>query len=179
MAEHRPVSLLALLAVTAVFAGGGTPRPCPAWETTLDGVGIPADDYWNAVTLDRAGDLVAAGVSLHSASDFDCVFTVAKISRASGTVLWGRDFPDCGSDETFESSGGEQVAIDPNGDVVVGRREIGERAFGVYKLAGASGALLWQSRVGDYPKHGPYVHAMALDRHGHVVAPRPGSPPTA
>ncbi len=167
---RRRGARLAVAALAAVVTSVATPGPCHAWETTLDGAAIAADDYWNAVAVDRVGDLLAAGVSLQPASDFDCAFAVTKIARASGTVLWRRDLPDCGADETFESSGGEQVIADPRGDVVVGRRDIGARAFGVYKFAGGSGALLWHRRVGDYPKHGPYVHATALDGAGHVIA---------
>ena len=144
------------------------PRPVVAWETILD-AGMATDDYWNAVTVDRVGDVVAAGVSLDQTYDFDCTFSVAKLSRASGAIIWRYDTIDCGYDEVFESSGGEEVMVDAVGDVVVGRRIIGDRGFGVYKLDGASGTLLWAVRAGDYPKHGPFVHAIALDPRGNVV----------
>jgi hypothetical protein len=145
-----------------------SPRNLLAWETILD-AGMATDDYWNAVTVDRAGDVVAAGVSLDRTYDFECMFSVAKLSRASGEPIWRYDTPDCGYDEVFESSGGEEVLIDAAGDVVVGRRIIGGFGFGVYKLDGTSGALLWAVRAGDYAKHGPWVHAIALDPLGNVL----------
>jgi hypothetical protein len=156
--------LAGLLVLTTLSA----PLPSFAWETTFD-AGSPTDDYWNAVTTDHAGNVVAAGVGLASGFDYACVFAVEKLSRATGASLWRYQTPDCGYDEVFESSGGEQVVIDPDGDVIIGRRDIGERAFGVYKLAGATGALLWSARPGFYPKHGPFVHAIALDPQGNVV----------
>jgi outer membrane protein assembly factor BamB len=137
-----------------------------AYDASLDAT----RDYWNAVAIDQAGDLVTAGVSLYPASGWDCAFVLAKTDRLSGAVAWRRDLPDCGEDETYESSGEEQVLIDPAGDVVVGRRDIGERLFSVYKFSGASGETLWRHTIGPLPKHGPFVHAVSLDAAGNVVA---------
>ncbi len=126
-------------------------------------------DYWNAVAIDSAGDLVTAGVSLYR-GDWHCEFVLAKTVRSSGAVVWRRDVPDCGEDETYESSGEEQVVIDPAGDIVVGRRDIGERSFSAYKFSGANGETLWRQTIGPVPKHGPFVHAVSLDAAGNVVA---------
>ena len=147
----------------------GTAGKGLAWEASFDGGGVATFEHWNGVAIDQAGNLVTAGVSLYPAYSWDCAFVVTKVSRSSGTILWRQEFPDCGEDETWESSGQEQVSIDSAGDVVVGRRDIGWRTFAVYKFSGASGHLLWRKTVGEYPKHGPYAHAITLDAAGNVV----------
>jgi len=158
--------LIAVVLGALALLSAGNLRLCVAYESPFDGT--VALDYWNAVAIDHAGDLVTAGVSLRG--HWDCTFVLAKTTRSSGAVVWRRDFPDCGEDETYESSGEEQILIDPAGDIVVGRRDIGERLFSVYKFSGTTGELLWRQMVGHMPKHGPFVHSVALDAAGNVVA---------
>jgi hypothetical protein len=164
---HKGRLAVAILLVLTTATSSPLTRSSFGLETSPD-AGIAIDNYWNAVTTDQAGNVVAAGVEVVHDSDYSCVFAVEKISRPTGARTWRYESSDCGSDETFESSGEEQVVIDANGDVIVGRRDIGERAFGVYKLAGDTGALLWAARPGRYPKHGPFVHAIATDARGNV-----------
>lgn len=161
---------LSALLVLVVLLAPGAGRVSVAWEARLDSAGVSVGDYWNAVAIDQAGDLVTAGVSLYPASSWDCAFVVAKVSRASGAVSWRQEFYDCGEDETWDTSGQEQVLIDAEGDVVVGRRDIGRRNFAVYKFSGTSGQLLWHQTLGRFSKHGPYAHAVSLDAAGNVVA---------
>lgn len=123
--------------------------------------------------VDAAGDPVVAGVSLTGRPTYktECNFVAAKLARETGVVTWRATFPDCESDETISSSGGEQLLIDPRGDVIVGRRSLAGRLYGVVKLGGATGELVWRREpVGEFPKNGPFAHATALDPAGAIVA---------
>jgi outer membrane protein assembly factor BamB len=134
----------------------------------------PTGGFWNAVSFDRNGDLLVAGVQLvddriYGLSE-ECSFVVAKLSRATGSVIWRQDFRDCGHDEVFYASAREQILVDQRNDVVVGRRDLRDRTFAVYKFSGETGDVAWKAVPGRFPKHGPYLHAVALDPVGNVLA---------
>lgn len=116
------------------------------WQRSLSGPGTaPKFEEAHAVTVDGAGDVVAAGV-LWNNDPFDTAFTVVKLSGATGATLWLRQ---------IEGSGGgydeaNAVAIDSLGDVFAGG-QLDQTAsnwdFSVVKLDGASGATEWEQNI--------------------------------
>ena len=137
---------------------------CPrssAWQRDINGPGA-SDDKGNAVVVDSAGDIVAAG---RIASNERADFAVVKLAGATGVDRWRRVL----SGRTDAGGEANAVAVDAHGDIVaagyVGASGKSWGRFAVIKLKG-TGAEIWRriicgqgggdSREGDH----------RCDRHG-------------
>jgi hypothetical protein len=122
----------------------------------------------NAVAVDRAGNVVAAGASASSGIVGD--FTVVKYNGATGAEIWRQvitgsvSVGDC-------SDSARTVTVDSEGNVVAAG-VLCNRAFPgplefiptVIKFSGVTGAELWRQA------NSVFVNAIAIDTAGNVVA---------
>ncbi len=131
-----------------------------AWKADINGT-AGFDDMANAVTVDAAGDVVAAGFTFNTGTFTD--FTVIKFSGADGTELWRKvingtsNLPDVA----------EAVTVDAVGDVVAAgwTQNTGTGiGFTVVKFSGTDGAELWRKVIDGQAR------AVAVDTVGDVVA---------
>ncbi len=100
-----------------------------------------------SVAMDPNGDVIAGGSSY-----------VVKLSNASGTELWRREL----------TGAVYSVALDPAGDVVVAAQTKHEGAhpgFGIVKVSGTTGQVLWSHEVDPGGALG-----VATDAAGDIVA---------
>jgi outer membrane protein assembly factor BamB len=137
MAGKRSVhALTSSLAATALLSAAAS----HAWQVNL-GRARYANDVF-VVAIDSEGDVLAAGTT-EEASPGPGRFTVAKVSRANGAVLWRQDLSSVGG--AFASGEALAVAVDAADDVVAAGA-LGSRPA-VVKLSGATGAVLWHYRM--------------------------------
>jgi hypothetical protein len=141
------------------------------WDTEIDGGA--GWDMANAVAIDSAGDVVAAGRLVVSDPTQDKRLAVIKLSGSDGTEVWRTLL------EGPRWDGGEasSVALDATGDVIaVGHifNEDTETDFAAVKLSGANGMVLWRTSF-----HGGGIYggrmadealAVALDDTGDAIA---------
>lgn len=120
------------------------------WRKVLKGMkdikgGATSDDEALAIAVDAAGDVIAGGMTQNYFSGHD--FTVVKLAGTNGAELWTqtiRGTAPNGEDQV------RAVTVDRNGDVLAaGFTENAATSFDftVVKLAGASGAPLWQRAI--------------------------------
>jgi uncharacterized delta-60 repeat protein len=135
------------------------------WRQVIDGTRNGTDEAL-AVTVDAAGDVVAAGFTL-STGVIGSAFTVIKFDGVSGQELWRT---------LISASGGEAraVRVDANGDVVAAGVTVNvgtQDDFTVVKFDGMSGAELWRKLIiGTSGGIGEGARAITLDPDGNVVA---------
>lgn len=112
------------------------------WTRLLEGGGM-SDDQALSVVVDSAGGVVSAGFLSSTSSLFTSAFAVVKFDP-SGVHEWTRTFGGLGVDLALD------VAVDSDDDVLavgtVSPDTIGSREAMVVKLAGSSGATLWETR---------------------------------
>jgi hypothetical protein len=149
---------------------GLMPSVAIAWQYTLTGPGF-SDDRFVAVSLDKQGDVYAAGW----AGTITCPrsFTVVKVSGETGKSVWIREF--CGSTTQGNAlaNGARWVASDSRGDVLASGaiEESGGNAGTIVKLAGATGAGMWRATPA------PEVALLAMDPNGDLAVEATGSCP--
>jgi outer membrane protein assembly factor BamB len=149
----------------------GAPAPSPAELPPYI-----VSDHAGAVAVDQVGHPLLAGVrKRRPGEEPGCDFYLAKLSTA-GRVDWRIDRPDCRIEITTAPAIGEQVFVDPAGDVVVGKQATLD--YEVLKVSG-TGAVLWSQRFGELPKNGPWAYVTALDREGSVIVAGGFRPPDA
>jgi fibronectin-binding autotransporter adhesin len=121
--------------VLHLAAGDGNPN----WQYTKNG-SSNTDDLAYDVTFNATNQVVATGTA--RATNFD--FYTVKLSSGGG-LLWERQW-----NSSFNSSDASyDVAVDGNGDVIVGGAsyQFGDSSDGyVAKYNGTSGALVWDRR---------------------------------
>jgi hypothetical protein len=126
--------------VTIKLAGG---TGAQLWRTEVAGAGGSTSvDSADAVVVDGAGDVIAAGVLANSGGNF----AVLKFAGASGTELWRREI--AGTNPGMNAA--ETVTVDAANDVVAGGRVNNTNAAWdliTVKLAAASGAVLWRTEI--------------------------------
>ena len=129
-----------------------------AWQTSISGNVAGSYDTANAVAVDDAGNVYAAGYVEDFA--FGTRVTVVKLDREGGRVLWRRELGPAGQNS-------QRLVVDRNQDVVV-------TAGGfpiVAKLSGATGSEMWyeveSSDVSPSPALLP--RALTTDARGDVV----------
>ncbi|TAK02194.1 hypothetical protein EPO44_08450, partial [bacterium] len=114
------------------------------WRQVIDGTAHEGDGA-NAVTVDGAGNVVAAGFTQNTGSFQD--FTVIKFNGASGAELW-RQVIDGTAHDIDEALA---VTVDGAGDVVAAGRTRNtagtDNDFTVIKFDGTSGAELWRQVI--------------------------------
>jgi uncharacterized delta-60 repeat protein len=150
-----------LVAVVTCLAAA----PAGAWLTATNGGDPAASDRADAVAVDGAGDVVAAG---STEAGFDDVFTVVKYRGADGTIVWTRRVTGSG-DGTGRAVA---VGVDPANAVVAAGYLNGPGTsddFIVVKWD-ADGTELWR-RVIDGELGGlDAATALAVDPAGNVAA---------
>ncbi|MGH7773488.1 MAG: hypothetical protein ACREQA_14785 [Candidatus Binatia bacterium] len=136
-----------------------------AWQANIDGT-ANGNDQVNAVAVDGAGNVLAAGGTANTGTGFD--FTVIKFDP-NGAELWRQVI-------NGTANGGDEanaVAVDPNGDVVVAgftTNTLTGRDFTVIKFSGADGTEQWrQEMVGSF-SFLDQANAVTVDANGDVVA---------
>lgn len=77
------------------------------WRQMINGTATNSLDQALAITVDRAGDVIVAGIIENSGTDV--TFTVVKFSGIHGTELWRR---------LISSGTANAVGVDQAGDVV-------------------------------------------------------------
>jgi hypothetical protein len=143
--------------------------------------GATGDELWRygtsgegyAVTVDAAGDVVAAGQGFHPPQNslLPTVLLVVKLAGLSGAELWRAEVVGT----TLSSGGANDVTVDAAGDVIAGGgvnvTNAANSDFIVLKLAGATGLQLWQRAI-TAPCCYIYQHAnrVAVDPAGDVIA---------
>ena len=139
------------------------------WRQSLNGTSSSFDEA-NAVTVDGADNVIAAGVMTNSGSGVD--FTTIKFDGASGQELWRQSIN--GAANIFDEAHG--VAADSAGNVIaVGsiRNTTTFIDFTVVKFDGVSGQELWRRLITGAP---PFISsadsafAIAVDAAGDAVA---------
>ncbi len=136
------------------------------WRAVLNG---SASDHFGealAVTVDRAGDVVAVGRVTNDVSGID--FVVVKLSGATGAPIWRRDI-----DGALSNDVALAVTVDGAGDVVASgffiNPDVGAD-FAVVKLDGANGREIWRRVLGGTAGQADLAVALAVDGAGDVVA---------
>jgi len=147
-----------------------------AWQANINGT-ANGFDFANAVAVDGAGNVVAAGFTQNTGTGLD--FTVIKFDGTSGAVLWSQAINGTanGSDEALA------VAVDGAGNVVAAGSTknifcidflcFTSDDFTVIKFDGSSGAVLWSQAIKGTLFHFNSInlaHAVAVDGAGNVVA---------
>jgi hypothetical protein len=137
------------------------------WRQVITG-SANGDDSAMAVTVDAAGNVVAAGVTRNAGTSGD--FTVLKLDGASGAEQWRQVI-----NGTAPGGGDEAhaVAVDAAGDVVAAGRTVNSGTganFTVLKLDGASGAERWRQVINGSATGDDFALAVAVDAAGDVVA---------
>lgn len=155
-------------------AASNSAMPLPAlagqmtWSTSLQGSGtLPAkvadgDTLMGSKTIaiDASGDILLAG-AVHNGASNGYDWRTAKISAASGTVLWQQDFHGgFGDDHVYA------LAVDSsNNVVVVGNAwgSAGDANWQVSKYRGTDGQLIWQQSLGATGSDSAYSVAIAAN----------------
>ncbi len=135
-----------------------------AWQATIKG-NAGGEDRANAVSVDAAGDVIAAGVVRNRASRAD--FVVVKRARADGRDLWRAVVNGTANGDDRANA----LAVDQAGDVVAaGVIQSATAGFAVAKFAGATGVERWRAMLKGSADGFGEALAVAVDRTGDVVA---------
>jgi Putative Ig domain/PQQ-like domain len=146
------------------------------WRKDIHGNGT--DGYYNqanAVAVDAAGNVVAAGMTGNTETGPD--FTVVKLSGMNGAEFWrqiiyGTDYYLC-YDDYFCAEAANAVAVDAAGNVVAAgsiNNLTSHLDFTVVKFDGASGVELWRKEANGPHNLGDEALAVVVDAAGNVVA---------
>jgi len=135
----------------------------------------PADDFdlAFAVTVDAAGDVVAAGATQTAGTSTD--FTVVKLAGPSGAERWRAAIAGSGTGADAANA----VTVDGVGDVVAAGWTDNSGTggdFTVVKLAGPSGAERWRAAIDGTGTGDDQAWAVAVDGAGDVLAAGGTSP---
>jgi hypothetical protein len=142
-------------------------RRAEAWRRWYDYSG--SEDQAYAVTIDSAGEVVAAG---RLGASYVDTATVLKLDGATGEPGWHRDFDGTGS-SSYYAQGFFAVATDAANDVVAGgllaNADPTYSDITVIKLAAADGTELWRQEINGY-RDGDRLGDLTIDASGDVVA---------
>ena len=151
------------------------------WRRILTGRPKNSHSEANAVAVDSAGNVVAAGQTVNAGTGDD--FTVVKLDGNSGVERWRRII-DCGRGAGLKDEA-MAIALDAVGDVVAAGEMCGFKfvwegpgaekpfeftsEFTVVKLDGTSGAERWRYVIGSSTNSTGIAAAVAVDAAGNVV----------
>ena len=148
------------------FAGGSG---LELWRQVLNGSANSIDEAL-AVTVDGAGDVIAAGSFVQSLSNLGG-FTVVKFAGSSGVELWRQVI---NGQAANSSDWASAVTVDAAGDVVavgVTQNSPNRNDFTVVKFAGSTGLPLWGKVIsGTGVNSDSEALAATVDAAGDVVA---------
>lgn len=138
------------------------------WTKTISGMDSPLFDMAHAVTVDLAGDVIAAGYLANILTDDD--FTVIKLDGTSGAERWRKVINGTanGADDRALA-----VTADVEGNVVAAghiRNTETLDDFTVIKLEGVSGAELWRQMINGDANGEDWAGTVSVDVTGDVVA---------
>ncbi len=136
------------------------------WRQVINGTADMFDAAL-AVTVDGAGDVVAAGFTTNTGTLRD--FTVVKFSGADGTELWRQVINGTANDNDEALA----VAVDAAGNVVAAGRTRNTATLGdfaVVKFSGIDGTELWRQEINGTANNNDEALAVAVDGAGDVVA---------
>ncbi len=128
------------------------------WERLVDG---NRDDASYAIAVDASNNIVIAGESINTAGNAD--IRVLKYA-ADGTLAWSKTF-DFGYDDFMSD-----LAVDASGNIAVSgvsQNAAGNADWRVVRIAGATGAQLWQQSFDGGGEDQTY--AVAADSGGNVL----------
>ncbi|HJQ84396.1 MAG TPA: PQQ-binding-like beta-propeller repeat protein [Candidatus Binatia bacterium] len=128
----------------------------PVWQNEVGGTQAGSGAFL-ALTLDSAGDPIAAGGVYNLGSSLD--IAVAKLDGDDGTLLWKWETASAGDSGEVARA----VAVDDADDVAVAG-ELPEGSYAALKLSGADGSELWRYATG-----GTFATDIAYDAAGDVV----------
>lgn len=131
------------------------------WRRVVDGSTV-SNDAANAVAVDGAGNVVAAG-------NIADAFTVIKFDGLSGTELWRKEISGTAGGDNFAY----KVAVDGAGNVVaagVTENSGTDGDFTVVKFNGLTGSELWRRVINGPGNRRDSANALAVDGMGNVVA---------
>ncbi len=136
------------------------------WARTYPAAG-GGPDFGQAIAIDGAGNAIVAGDSVGVGGDYDIV--VLKYS-SSGTLLWSQRYDGPGG--SFDAMQAPNLALDGNGDVIVGGTSIGVGTYldAVVLKYSSAGALLWEARHGDPTYTSDGCYGLQVDAAGNVHA---------
>jgi len=138
-----------------------------AWQANINGTLGSGPDFARAVTVDAAGNVVAAGSTFNTGTRRD--FTVVKFDGSSGAELWRRAINGTANDSNVANA----VAVDEAGNVVAAGRTMNfdtDDDFTVVKFDGSSGAELWRRAINGTANRFDVANAVAVDAARNVVA---------
>jgi uncharacterized delta-60 repeat protein len=138
-----------------------------AWQTNTNG-NANGDDRALAVTIDGAGDVVAAGFSRNGGKGLDD-FTVIKSSGVDGTEFWRQVI-------NGSANGNDQalaVTVDSAGNVIAAGFTTNSGTgsdFTVIKFDGSSGAELWRQVINGTDNRDDQAISVTVGGAGNVIA---------
>ncbi len=137
------------------------------WRQVISSTAAFSFNRANAVTVDGADNVVAAGVTWSSGNRTD--FTVVKYDGVSGEELWREVI-------NGTANGNDQanaVTVDGEGNVVAVGATQNTGTFGdftVVKFDGASGEEIWRQVINGTANGNDQANAVTVDGNGNVVA---------
>ena len=138
------------------------------WKKLIRGSSPQGENEAKALALDPDGNPVVVGTL--SYSGLGKTFSVLKLRRADGSILWNRNIngtPVEGNDQA------NTVVVDSKGDVIAAGtlkyRESGSD-FTVLKFTGAKGQLLWKTTLHTPSISGNAAFAVAVDSNDQIFA---------
>jgi cysteine-rich repeat protein len=128
------------------YAPDGTPGDVLAWDA-----GNGLEDFAQGATLSGDGTLLVTGTGAGGASGADIV--VLAIDTATTSVAWTRsiDGPGMGAGRFDDADHGNAIAVDPDGNIVVGGSVRVDGAFGdawIGELSPDGVDLRWEQTYG-------------------------------
>ena len=138
-----------------------------AWQTNSNGMAA-GDDRALAVTIDGAGDVIAAGFTRNAGVGLDD-FTVIKSSGVDGTEIWRQVINGSanGNDRALA------VTIDSAGNVIAAGFTTNSSAgsdFTVIKFDGATGKELWRRAINGTENGDDQAISVTVGGAGNVIA---------
>ena len=155
------LTLIAISGLLVVSSGAG------AWQSNINGT-ANGNDRALAVTVDAAGNVIAAGFTRNSGTALDD-FTIIKSSGVDGTELWRQVINGTANADDRALA----VTVDTAGNVIaagfITNNNTG-RDFTVIKFNGASGAELWRQVINGTANGEDQALAVTVGGAGNVIA---------
>ncbi len=150
------------LAVVALDGSDGS----YLWSFAIGGT-AGLDDVARAIAIDGSSDVIAGGMVANTGTMGD--FYVTKLRGTDGSELWHQTINGTANGEDFVAA----LAVDAAGDVFVAGSIVNTGTsvdFGVAKLRGGDGAVLWQQALNGSANAIDRGWAIAVDGAGDAAA---------
>src|SRR5882672_4235862 len=136
------------------------------WRRVVAGSATVPSGEARAITLDAAGNIIAAGFisNVNALQDF----AIVKLAGADGTEMWRRVVDGTASMNDLARS----IRLDPSGDVVAAG-EVQNAATGkdfiIVKLSAMTGAPLWQRQINGSANLDDFARSVRVDSAGDIL----------